>query len=93
MSCACADCANTSRCACDNGRDRRGGPCNRCNWDIGNSFARDERVELHPATDRWMMGDRYGEVAHFDALRGTVRVRLDKSGRTLPFAANLVKAI
>jgi hypothetical protein len=40
-----------------------------------------------------MMGDRYGEVAHFDALRGTVRVRLDKSGRTLPFAANLVKAI
>jgi hypothetical protein len=26
------------------------------------SFKAGQRVQLHPATDRWMMGDRYGEV-------------------------------
>ena len=45
-----------------------------------------ERVELHPGTDRWMMGDRYGEVAKI----GTkfVSVKLDKSGKTLKFTAD-----
>jgi hypothetical protein len=38
------------------------------------------RVELHPATDQWMQGDRYGEITHiFD---GYARVKLDKSGRS-----------
>jgi len=27
-----------------------------------NRFKRGDRVQLHPATDRWMMGDRFGEV-------------------------------
>jgi hypothetical protein len=26
------------------------------------SFQPKQRVQLHPATDRWMMGDRFGEV-------------------------------
>jgi len=41
------------------------------------------RVELHPATDRWMMGDRYGEVV--GTSEGHVKIKLDKSGKTLKF--------
>lgn len=39
------------------------------------------RVELHPGTDEWMRGDRYGEVVE----RGTKTavIKLDKSGRNL----------
>lgn len=52
------------------------------------------RVELHPATDHWMRGDRYGEIVgvgkfvwYVDRTTGeTLRfrpyhVRLDKSGK------------
>ena len=50
-----------------------------------------KRVELHPATDRWMMGDRYGEIV------GTgyklVHVKLDKSGQTVHFAHENVRLI
>lgn len=54
-------------------------------------FAKGMRVELHPATDAWMQGDRYGEVTRLhpastklvNASRGLVRVRMDKSGRSL----------
>lgn len=37
------------------------------------------RVELHPATDAWMMGDRYGAVVWVDAV--FVNVRCDRSGK------------
>lgn len=50
-----------------------------------------DRVQLHPATSAWMMGDRWGEIVGFTAhnlhntnLRG-VKVRLDKSGKTRAF--------
>ena len=46
-------------------------------------FVAGRRVELHPATDRWMMGDRYGEVVKVEPAR--VRVRLDKSGKAFWF--------
>jgi hypothetical protein len=42
------------------------------------------RVQLHPGTDRWMMGDRYGEVVRIDRA-GRVVVRLDRSGKQLRF--------
>jgi hypothetical protein len=49
-----------------------------------------ERVELHSATDRWMMGDRYGTVvAERLAKRGPLaghtvyRVKLDVSGKVI----------
>ena len=37
-------------------------------------------VELHPATDEWMQGDRYGSI---QARRenGEILVRLDKSDK------------
>jgi len=46
----------------------------------------DDRVELHPATDRWMMGDKYGTVVKLDGVY--VHVRLDVSGKTRWFHPN-----
>ena len=43
-------------------------------------FLPGERVELHPATDLWMMGARFGEVVKVTRTR--VHVRLDV-GRTV----------
>lgn len=47
-------------------------------------YATGERVELHPGTDAWMQGDRYGEVVK--VTPSWVYVRMDKSARTLRFA-------
>lgn len=45
------------------------------------------RIQLHPATDQWMRGDRYGEIVsetRHDRRRGLyVMVRMDRSGRTI----------
>lgn len=41
------------------------------------------RVELHPATDAWMRGDRYGEIMSLRTNVRAVSVRLDKSGKTV----------
>lgn len=47
------------------------------------------RVEMHPCTDQWMQGDRFGTVTgHKDAL---VRVKLDKSGKSLMFEARQLR--
>jgi hypothetical protein len=43
------------------------------------SFARGDRVQLHPATDRWMRGDRYGEVVLVG--RKLISVKMDVSGQ------------
>ena len=43
------------------------------------------RVELHPATDAWMMGDRFGEVTGIKLDRTRVvyyLVTMDRSGTT-----------
>lgn len=53
-----------------------------------------ERVQIPTYTDRWMMGDRYGEVVkvtksgrliNSDARVEIAHVKLDKSGKTLRF--------
>ena len=47
------------------------------------------RVETSPCTDQWMRGDRFGTVTgHKDAL---VRVKLDKSGKSLLFEARQLR--
>jgi hypothetical protein len=52
-------------------------------FEVGN------RVELHPATDRWMRGDQLGTVAKLG--RVYVHVRMDRSGQTIKVAPeNLV---
>lgn len=47
-------------------------------------FSVGDRVELHPATDRAMRGDRFGTVAKLG--RRYVHVALDRSGQTRQFA-------
>jgi hypothetical protein len=44
-------------------------------------FAVGERVELHPATDAWMQGDRYGQVVLLG--RRYVHIKMERSGRVL----------
>jgi hypothetical protein len=44
-------------------------------------FAVGQRVALHPATDLWMMGARFGEVTAIG--RKAVSVRLDATGHVI----------
>ena len=44
-------------------------------------FSNGERVQLHPATDWWMRGARYGDVVRTG--RRWVYVRLDRTGRVV----------
>jgi hypothetical protein len=46
----------------------------------GLGFHLGERVSMHPATDAFMMGDRYGTVAKIG--KSKIHVKMDKSGRT-----------
>jgi hypothetical protein len=57
----------------------------------GGALAVGQRVQLHPGTDRWMMGDRYGEVVR--SLPARVRVRLDRSGAMLWFRGEDVSPV
>ena len=49
------------------------------------------RVQLHPGTDRWMMGDRYGEIVKDTGAK--VMVHLDKSGKKIWFKATDVTEV
>ena len=40
-----------------------------------------KRVQIHPGTDAWMMGDRYGTVV--GSTKKLLKIKLDKSGRTI----------
>lgn len=42
-----------------------------------------DRVQIHPATDRWMRGDRYGEIERVTKTR--LHVRMDKSKQLVTF--------
>ena len=42
-------------------------------------FCKGQRVELHPATDSWMRGDRFGTVEKLG--RKFIYVRMDASNR------------
>lgn len=55
-----------------------------------------ERVELHPGTDAWMRGDRYGEIVAVVERHGhvvSVRVKMDRSGRVLRLDPSRVEAV
>lgn len=43
-------------------------------------YSKGDRIELHPATDAWMSGDRYGEIVRCGKL--LIYVKMDRSGRT-----------
>ena len=40
------------------------------------------RIEMHPATNAWITGDRYGAIVKVTPTH--VHVKLDRSGRTRP---------
>jgi hypothetical protein len=50
-----------------------------------------DRVELHPSTDAWMRGDRYGEIVKLTHISRRIHVVMDKSGRTLKVSASQLK--
>ena len=50
-----------------------------------------KRVQLHPATDAWMRGDRFGTVVKVG--RKQISVKMDVSGRTLKLTLNNVQSI
>ena len=56
-----------------------------------------DRVQLHPATDAWMQGDRYGEIVKVtmrQQMPHRVHVRLDKSQRTVRLSpANIAEVL
>lgn len=74
-------------------------------WDAeAGDFHRGDRVELHPVTDEWMSGDRYGTVlangkgqrqrSSGGSRRGRrVTVQLDRSGRIRRYAPSLLRKI
>jgi len=72
--------------------------CRQCGWgftvpvEAETGFRKDSRVELHPGTDRWIMGDRFGEVLGVTKA-GLIRVKLDKSGKTLKFKPENLRQI
>ncbi len=49
-------------------------------YDVGS------RVEVHPATDAWMSGDRLGIVLSVAPISGRAAVCMDRSGRVLRFS-------
>lgn len=60
-------------------------------------FTRGQRVQLHPGTDMWMRGDRYGEVVktirpHMSSRDGKVWIKSD-SGRTYKLSPSLLEII
>ena len=56
-----------------------------------NDIGLHDRVELHPATDRWMRGDRYGTVV--DGGRKYLRVRMDRSCQLIRVAPENIGAV
>ena len=57
-----------------------------------------DRVQLHPACDEWMQGDRYGAVVSVKRTRTGQRklrivVKLDVSGRVRSFPEDLVLTV
>jgi hypothetical protein len=54
-------------------------------------FRTGQRVQMHPGTDRWMRGDRYGEVVAVG--RRLVTIKLDRSGQTKAFLPRAIGEI
>lgn len=47
------------------------------------AFAPKQRVQLHPATDAWMQGDRYGTIVRIVTDGKKIYVKMDRSKRIL----------
>lgn len=47
-------------------------------------YTKGQRVQIHPAADAWMSGDRFGTIERVG--RKYLSVRMDRSGHLLMFA-------
>lgn len=56
-----------------------------------NDFDDGQRVELHPATDAWMTGDRFGTVVKVG--RKLVHVHMDRSRKVRRLAPKYIYEI
>lgn len=65
---------------------------NPVSGDTRAAYWKGKRVQLHPGTDRWMMGDRYGEVVGV-SRNGKLKIKLDKSGKTISLPESRVQEI
>ena len=55
-----------------------------CHGYDGHGYTIGDRVELHPGTDLWMMGARYGDVVGLSLTpNDRVRVKIDRTGQTI----------
>lgn len=52
-----------------------------------------ERVQLHPRTDAWMAGDRFGTVERVSHRGPFVTIRMDRSGLARTLAAHYVTTV
>ena len=60
----------------------------------GNGYDVGDRVEIHPGTDMWMRGARYGVVVGQSLTPADrVRVRMDATGRTVSGSEDTFKRI
>lgn len=50
-----------------------------------------KRVEIHPATDAWIMGDRYGTV--IKTGRKYLHVKMDRSGKVRKVTPELLQRV
>ena len=48
-------------------------------------------VQLHPANDAWMQGDRFGVVVNIGGRY--IHIKMDKSGRTLSLVRELFEFV
>lgn len=51
------------------------------------------RIEMHPGTDFWARGARFGTVIRVNTLRDLARVKLDKVRTSILVAAVSLKSI
>jgi hypothetical protein len=60
----------------------------------GNGYNVGDRVELHPGTDLWARGARYGRVIGTSSTpKDRVRVKLDRLARTFAGSADTFRRI
>ena len=60
------------------------------------AITKGDRIELHPGTDLWMRGARFGEVVGFVSTSpGRVKITLDKFSKRRVFTvdANLIRKV
>jgi hypothetical protein len=50
-------------------------------WPVPQDFSIGDRIQLHPATDAWMRGDRFGQI--HKVTQKFYYVSMDVSGRVL----------